>query len=271
MFRTICQLRSGGICANLNVAGTPNCLRAAAARRPWRDSCERSGASAFTPMPRRHLPGLDGLVFHVMNRAIEGVTLFEHPTQYDAFTRVLAEAGRRHATRLLAYCVMPNHWHLVVQPAVDRVLSEYMQWLTTTHAQRWRRASCTRGRGAVYQGRFRWVPVEQDLHFLRLCLYVERNPVRAKITTRGEQWRWSSAWQRDRKSCAGPTLAEWPVTRPAEWNDLLHEGSSPAATESIRECVRRGRPFGSADWCSRTSALYKISEEPPGRPPGLAV
>ena len=59
VFRTICQLRSGGICANLNVAGTPNCLRAAAARRPWRDSCERSGASAFTPMPRRHLPGLE--------------------------------------------------------------------------------------------------------------------------------------------------------------------------------------------------------------------
>jgi putative transposase len=222
-------------------------------------------------MPRRHLPGLNGLVFHVMNRATDGVTLFEQPSAYDAFTRVLAEAGRLHATRLLAYCVMPNHWHLVVQPAVDRVLSEYMRWLTTTHAQRWRRASSTRGRGAVYQGRFRWVPVEQDYHFLRLCLYVERNPVRAKLTRRADLWRWSSAWQRDRDSGDGPTLAEWPVPRPARWNDLLNERCSPAATDIIRECVSRGRPFGTVNWCSRTSALYRISEEPPGRPRGLGV
>jgi putative transposase len=251
--------------AQVGMSASPAALEAA---RRWRGSWERQVLAALTPMPRRHLPGLDGLVFHVMNRAIEGVTLFEHGSAYDAFTQVLADAGRRYATRLLAYCVMPNHWHLVVQPDVDRVLSDYMRWLTTTHAQRWRRASCSRGRGAVYQGRFRWVPVEPDLHFLRLCLYVERNPVRAKLIARAERWRWSSAWQRGRNHGEGPTLAEWPVTRPARWNDLLNERSSPAATDSIRQCVSRGRPFGSAEWCSRTSALYRISEQPPGRPPG---
>jgi putative transposase len=219
-------------------------------------------------MPRRRLPGLHGVVFHVMNRAVDGVTLFDRPSEYDAFIRVLSAAGHRYPIRLLAYCVMPNHWHLVVQPEVDRVLSQYMHWLTTTHAQRWRRASHTHGRGAVYQGRYRWVPVEQDRHFLRLCAYVERNALRAKLTTRAEEWRWSSAWQRDCYNCDGPSLADWPLVRPLHWTEILNATSAPTATEMIRACVRTGRPYGTGDWCSQTAAVYGITDGPPGRRPG---
>jgi putative transposase len=210
-------------------------------------------------------------VFHVMNRAVDGLRLFHQAADYDGFVRVLSEAGQRYSLRLLAYCVMPNHWHLVVQPTVDRELSQYMQWLTATHAQRWRSISGTSGRGAVYQGRFRWVPVEADLHFLRLCLYVERNPVRAQLTTRAEQWRWSSAWQRNGENCSAPPLAEWPVLRPADWNELLKTPPALAVADAISTCLRRGLPYGSREWSGRTAALYGLPERPRGRPARLSV
>ncbi|HUG92188.1 MAG TPA: hypothetical protein VML55_15210, partial [Planctomycetaceae bacterium] len=85
---------------------------------------------------------------------------------------------------------MPNHWHLVVWPAGDGDLSEYMRWLTVTHTQRWHAAHHTSGTGALYQGRFK------SEHFLTVCRYVERNALRANLAGSAEAWRWGSLWQR---------------------------------------------------------------------------
>ncbi len=67
--------------------------------------------------PKRIAPG--GLVYHVLNRANARMTIFDKPEDFDAFERVLEEAVERTETRLLSYCVMPNHWHLVVWPRQD--------------------------------------------------------------------------------------------------------------------------------------------------------
>lgn len=67
-------------------------------------------------MPRAHRVALGGLVYHVLNRANARLQLFAQDGDYQAFERVLAEACERVGRRLLAYCVMPNHWHLVVWP-----------------------------------------------------------------------------------------------------------------------------------------------------------
>ena len=94
--------------------------------------------------------------------------------------------------RLLAYCVMPNHWHLVVWPHQDGALSRFMNWLTLTHTQRWHQHRHSVGEGHVYQGQFKSFPVETNEYFLVVCRYVERNAVRAGLVERAEQWRWSS-------------------------------------------------------------------------------
>src|SRR4051812_11338785 len=78
-----------------------------------------------------------GYVYHVLNRANARMTIFKKDADYDAFEVVLAEAVERTGTRLLAYCVMPNHWHLVVWPRKDGELSQFVGWLTLTHTQRW--------------------------------------------------------------------------------------------------------------------------------------
>ena len=86
------------------------------------------------PRSNRQQPG--GVVFHVLNRGNERRELFEDAPDYDAFVRVLAEALTHIPVALLAYCVMPNHWHLVVRPAADGDLGRFMQRLTVTHVRR---------------------------------------------------------------------------------------------------------------------------------------
>jgi putative transposase len=78
-----------------------------------------------------------GLVYHTLNRANARLTIFEDDGHFAAFERILAEAVTRYAMRLLAYCLMPNHFHLLVWPRGDADLCQFMQWLTLTHTQRW--------------------------------------------------------------------------------------------------------------------------------------
>jgi REP element-mobilizing transposase RayT len=109
-------------------------------------------------MPRRLRRALGGEAYHVLNRAAARFRIFRTDADYLAMERVLAEALKRVPTRLLAYCQMPNHWHLVLWPREDGELSAFLNWLTLTHTQRWRHAHHTVGYGPVYQGRFKSFP-----------------------------------------------------------------------------------------------------------------
>jgi len=166
-------------------------------------------------MARPRRPRFGGQVVHVLNRAVRRFTLFQQPNDYEAFEQVLVEAGRRVPMRVLCFVLMPNHWHLVLWPLEDRDLSTYMHWVTTTHSVRWHVAHGTAGLGAVYQGRFKAIPVRCDEQFLALCRYVECNPVRAGLVEAAEDWNWSSASRLDRP--IGLSLHEWPVPRPGDW------------------------------------------------------
>lgn len=103
--------------------------------------------------PQRAAEG--GYVYHVLNRANARLTIFEHDGDYEAFEKVLLQAVERTRTRLLSYCVMPNHWHLLVWPRHDGELSKFVGWLTLTHTQRWHAHRHSAGAGHLYQGRFR--------------------------------------------------------------------------------------------------------------------
>ncbi len=123
-------------------------------------------------MPRRPRLAMGGLVYHVLNRAVGRGTLFEKHADYEAFEHVLKQAWDRHGTRIVSYCLMPTHWHLVLWPRKDDELSEFMRWLTVTHTQRRHAHYHSAGTGPVYQGRFKSFPIQQDAHFLTVCRYV---------------------------------------------------------------------------------------------------
>src|SRR5262249_21602798 len=130
-------------------------------------------------MPRRARNAPGGLVYHVLNGAVARLPLFEKGGDYEAFERVLAEGLEEHPTRLLAYCLMPNHWHLVLWPRREDELTAFVRWLTHTHSMRWHAHYHTGGTGQIYQGRFKSFPVEADDHLYAVLRYVERNALRA--------------------------------------------------------------------------------------------
>ena len=123
--------------------------------------------------------------------------------------------------RLLGWCVMPNHWHLLAWPREDGALGRFMQRLTVTHARRWQEHTRRVGEGHVYQGRYKSFPVQSDEHFLTVLRYVERNALRAGLVDRAEDWRWGSLWswanRRKAREDGMPELAASPVDRPRNW------------------------------------------------------
>ena len=215
---------------------------------------------------------MGGLAYHVLNRAVGRSTLFRKPADYEAFERILAEAWERVGTRILCYCVLPNHWHMVLWPCEDNELSEFMRWLTVTHAQRWHAHHHTAGTGPIYQGRFKSFPIQRDHHFLCVCRYVERNALRANLVNRGDDWRWGSLWRRRHVKAEDRTFllstSAWPVPQPPNWLVLVNRAQTAKELDALQRSVVRGAPFGDDRWQKRTAARLGLAStlRPRGRP-----
>jgi len=195
--------------------------------------------------------------------------IFERPEDYELFEQVLAQAHERVAMRTVSYCVMPNHWHLVLWPRKDGDLSAFMRWLTLTHTQRWHSAKGTSGAGHLYQGRFKSFPIESDGHCLTVCRYVERNALLAGLVGHAEDWRWSSLWRRAFGEADDLTLlSDGPVDWPEDWSDHVNRPQSDKETEALAKCIERGQPFGNETWIKRIARRLGLESalRPRGRP-----
>jgi putative transposase len=222
-------------------------------------------------MPRRARAIQGGYVYHVLNRSNARATLFLKDDDYAAFERALEEAFQREPLRILGYCVMPNHWHMVVWPQAgkDNQVSDFFRWLTVTHTQRWHAHYRTAGSGHLYQGRFKSFPVESDEHLYTVLRYVERNPLRSNLVERAQDWRWSSLgrWtQGDHQ--ARRLLAAWPIARPENWVARVNRAEGRKELEALRRSVQRGQPYGSEPWCERIVKRLGLEStlRPRGRP-----
>ena len=208
--------------------------------------------------PQRAAEG--GYVYHVLNRANARMTIFKRDADFEAFEKVLTEAVERTQTRLLVYCLMPNHWHLVVWPRDDGELSQFVGWLTLTHTQRWHAHRQSTGSGHVYQGRFKSFPIQEDEHLYTVARYVERNALRSNLTTRAERWRWGSLYRWLRGSADDRRLlAAWPVPRQPGWLKHVNTPQTEAELAAVRRSVNRGNPFGSESWT--TQAIRRLGLE----------
>jgi putative transposase len=191
-----------------------------------------------------------------MNRGARRARLFDTDDDYQAFVVCLARGLEKRPVDLFAYCVMPNHFHLVTRAESGHSLSQFMHILTGTHSRRWLLRRQALGSGCVYQGRYRAFLVQDDGHFLTVCRYVERNPVRAGLVRKAEDWPWSSAATHGR-NCNPVTLAAWPIPKPVEWLSMLNGVESSCDTDAVRRSLERDRPFGTPDWRRRTGLPLK--------------
>jgi len=193
-------------------------------------------------VPRRLLTGTGGVVFHVMNRATRGQVLFDTPADYGSWLDIVAESQERFDMRVLALCPMPNHWHQVLWPRTDADLRRYVARVTFLHARQIHRRRGTFGRGAIFQGRYRAVPVETDSYFYRVVCYVEQNPVRAGLVDRADEWPWSSAAAQ--RPAGRVVLSDWPLPRPADWAALVNAEQPQRDVEFIRARTASRSPIG---------------------------
>ena len=214
-----------------------------------------------------------GVAYHVLNRSTGRLPIFADERDARRFVHTLGEAVERTPEAgLIAWCLMPTHWHLVFYPAEDDVVQRLLHWLTLTQTKRHRAAHGTHGDGHLYQDRYRSFPVATDDHLLTVLRHVERNPVRAGLVASAPDWPWSSAARRPAQGLTWPQLAASPVPRPPRW--ITHVDRPLTAAEEadslarLRTATQRGSPFGPATW-SRTIAErlnLASSLRPRGRP-----
>ena len=235
-------------------------------------------------MPRTARKALGGVVYHVLNRGNGRQRLFSTPRDYDAFVTLLAGVKKAvPGVRVLAYCLMPNHWHLVLLPRRDGELSRFMQRLSTAHVRRHHARRRVEGTGGhLYQGGFKSFPVQDDYHLLTVLRYVESNPLRADppLARGAGGWRWTSFAARQGAAGARPKaggaavavpadlLDEWPVEMPRDWAALVAEPLKDRERERLRLSLRRGRPFGDEKWTAKAADRLGLAHtlRPRGRP-----
>jgi putative transposase len=189
-----------------------------------------------------------GIPHHVTQRGNRRQQVFFNDDDYAAYRALLAEGCRAAGVAVWAYCLMPNHVHLILTPSDADGLRAA---LGEAHRRYTRHVNLREGwRGYLWQGRFASCPMD-EAHLLACARYVELNPVRARLARRPRDWRWSSA----RAHLAGkddglvrvrPLLALAP-----DWPDFLAEGLDEADHEAIRAGERTGRPLGSARFVAR--------------------
>ena len=163
------------------------------------------------------------VVYHVINRANARARIFHDATDYQDFEYLLSEMKETFDMRILAYVIMPNHWHLLLHPMNDGDMSKALHWLGTSHVRRHHTRKETIGNGHLYQGRYKSFPVQEDLHFLTVLKYIERNPVRAKLVSKAEDWKWGSAHRRiNGTERQRSLLAELPVDLPRGYKQWIN-------------------------------------------------
>jgi putative transposase len=217
----------------------------------------------------------DGLIYHALNRGNNRADVFAEDGDHKAFLEALGHTSSRYPFRLFGYCLMTNHFHLLLQPEPGQSISRILQSLTVAHTWRYHRRH--RSSGHVWQGRFKSPVIQGDDHLLVVLRYIEANPLRASMVADSADHRWSSyqyhglgrtdallspfpEWER-----LGPTEAE----RRRRWRAKVRALQSEEELRAVRASVCSGRPFGHAAWIEDIAERlrFDLHPRPRGRPP----
>jgi putative transposase len=190
-------------------------------------------------MPRslRFLPA--GSVAHARNRGNDRKCLFDNPLEFEQFLELVAWAKRQCAIRILAYCLMTNHWHFVVWPAENGAVEQFMHLLETKHAVQRRIRTGTVGHGHIYQDRYKASIVDSEAYYWNVLSYVEGNALRAGLVKAAEHWRWSSICERFGQQ--RDILDKGPLEMPTNWVEIVNKSLPDATISEIRNRLWKNR------------------------------
>ncbi|HEX4147415.1 MAG TPA: transposase [Pirellulales bacterium] len=224
-------------------------------------------------MPRPLRPVDDGLIYHVINRGNNRQPVFSQKGDFEAFLNSLAEIKQRKPFELYGYCLLNNHFHLLLRPK-DASISRIMQSLLISHTQRYHKHH--RSSGHVWQGRFKSPVIQNDEHLLAVLRYIEANPLRAKIVNRAEDYAWSSYRAHglgEAHELLDPLrtydeLSPYPAVRQRRWAELVHAPLAEPTLAAIRRSNSGSLPYGDPNWIKRLSKTLQLdlTVRPRGRP-----
>ncbi len=220
-------------------------------------------------MPRMNRVAVGDVVYHVINRANGRAPIFTNEKAYAHFESLLLEAVLLTDMRLLAYVIMPNHWHLILYPKKDTDMGAFMHWLTTTHVRQQRAKTKSIGHGHLYQGTYKSFPIEEDQHCTTVIRYVEQNPLRAKMVKRAEDWKWGSLYRRMRGNKEDKKLlAKLPTTLPSNYLTSVNTVLKEDDLDALRHAIKKNAPYGSEKWVSAMVSTHGMlsTQREGGRP-----
>ena len=206
-------------------------------------------------MPRIARGLADGCIYHVLNRGNARQQVFQHDDDYAEFVGLLGRGKERFDVRLLSYCLMPNHFHLLLQADSAADLSRVMQWVMTCQVRRYHRKH--KSSGHVWQGRFKSFLVQEDIHLLTVARYVEGNPVRAGLVTTAPAWRWSSHGERT-SVIEGGLLDDLPIGLPDDWTRFVDLPLTGYERERLHRSLTRQAPYGTLDWVEKVGQMLGL-------------
>jgi putative transposase len=212
---------------------------------------------------------MQGVPHHVTQRGNRRQTVFFSDDDYVAYRELLAEGCAAAGVEIWAYCLMPNHVHLILVPPDPGGLRAA---LGEAHRRYSRRVNFREGwRGYLWQGRFASAPMDED-HLMAAARYVELNPVRARLAARPGDWPWSSAPAHLAGRDDGVARVAPLLDRDGDWAAFLDGGLEPAAHTAIRAAERTGRPLGDAAFVAglERSLGRVLARQKPGRKPRAA-
>lgn len=209
-----------------------------------------------------------GVPHHVTQRGNRKADVFECDADYEAYLRILKQYAEKRGLSIWAYCLMPNHVHLVAVPEREASLGEALRDAHTVYAMHFNER--TQLSGHVWQGRFYSCPLDEQ-HLWAAVRYVERNPLRAGMVERAGEYPWSSAGAHCGLRPQGILSRAFPSNGEIEdWAAWLHgPDGDHSAWKRIRQQTHTGRPCGSAEFLDRLEALLRRAVRPKrrGRPP----
>jgi putative transposase len=216
----------------------------------------------------------DSLVYHAINRGNNRADVFTDDSDYLAFVEAAAKTKERYPFRLLGYCLMPNHFHLLLRPGDGQSISRILQSLTVAHTSRYHKRRQTSGH--VWQGRFKSPAIQDGGPLMAVLRYIEANPLRAKQVADLGDYRWSS-YRSHGLGEADPLLdplPEWEQLgrtdkeRCSRWRRRVIAAEAEKNLTAIRASALSGRPFGSEDWVGETAKRLgvELKARPRGRP-----
>ncbi len=204
------------------------------------------------------------MICHVFNRAAAKLPILQTAEDYRRFLKILehTKLEAEPAIKLYGYCLMPNHWHLIIRADTTRAMSQFMRHLTRRHAVSFLADHPERS-GAVYQGRFRCVPVQDGEHLRTLLLYVDRNPLKGKLVSAAQDWLWSSV-AHHAGLATDPLLDDLPNGVCDDW--LARLNNRVTADDLTEAALKRNLPIGEPAWIDSLSPDWNAHRRPRGRP-----